>query len=116
MTKQDSSVTSLGSQPDESEYLFQLQQGTKNLNIFHIPKKKLKTYKLGFRILDGCGFCHVKSELYLGGGSRKDKYDNSFRRITSSGKASVLRSLPTAKCFFPMTYWETEDTIITLGG
>ena len=28
----------------------------------------------------------------------------------------ALKSLPTAKCAFPMTYWKREDVIIPLGG
>ena len=41
---------------------------------------------------------------------------NDFRRISSSGKVMKLESLPTKKNSFPMTYWQKEDTIITVGG
>ena len=54
--------------PTESEYLFQPKQYKKELAVFNIPKKKLKTIELDFTMPGGPGFCHVKNEFYLAGG------------------------------------------------
>lgn len=61
--------------------------------------------ELDFTLPNSPGFCHLKNELYLVGGSKEPKYLNDFTRINSSGKVAQLESLPTGKSYFPMTYW-----------
>ena len=56
------------SQPDESDYLYQLKQNCSDLSIFNIAKKELQRIKLEFEIPVTPGFCHIQSELYLAGG------------------------------------------------
>ena len=103
---------------NDSEHLFQLKQCTKRLTVFNIPEKKFTDIELDFVIPSCPGFCHIKNEFYLAGGSDFFSLNrlNDFRRISHSGKVVKLKSLPTKKSLFPMTYWEREDIIITLGG
>ena len=105
------------SRPDESEYLFQRKQGTKDMLVFHITEQKLTTRQLDFVIPNAPGFCHIKNELYLAGGQDlASSPSDYFRKISVLGKAEKLKSLPTKKASFPMTHWEKQNIIITLGG
>ena len=84
--------------------------------MFSIPEKRLTVCKVGFVIPYFGAFCHVNNELYLGGGRDYPKYFNDFRRISHTAKVTKLKSLPSKKELFPMTYWAQQDAIITLGG
>ena len=103
------------SQQKESQYLFHLQQKMKKLFMFTIVEKVIKTVNIDFKIPSAPGFCHLRNELYLGGGFLWGVRDK-FRNISHSGKVEELKSLPTAKAGFPMSYWSREDALVTVGG
>ena len=86
------------------------------MTVFNIPDKKFKEIELDFVVPEAPGFCHIKSDFYLGGGFIRPNRLNDFRRISHSGRVVKLKSLPTKKSHFPITYWEKQDIIITLGG
>ena len=104
------------SSPDESEYLFHLERWSKDVRVLNIPRRQFRTICLEWEVAECSGFCHVKNELYLGGGQRNSKLVDEFWKISPLGKVGKLESLPTAKERFPMTYWEREEVLITLGG
>ena len=59
--------------PDESEYLFQLKNGSKDLVVFSIPQKKFTTFELEFKTPRFPGSCHIKNEFYFAGGFYVDE-------------------------------------------
>ena len=71
---------------DESEYLFQLQQKSRRLGVFHIPKKELKTITLEFTLPKYSGFSHLNGSLYLGGGFLNERYLTQFKKIDWEGR------------------------------
>lgn len=101
---------------DESDYLFQLKQQSKHLSIFSIPKNELKYYQLDFTVPHEPGLCHIRNELYLAGGWIHYKYRTNFKRVSSTGAVVALKSMPAGKSAFPLTYWKTEDSVLTVGG
>ena len=84
--------------------------------MFNIPEKKFTAIELDFEIPTAPGFCHIQNELYLAGGSLYPQFYNDFRRINALGKAVTLKSLATGKSSFPMTNWERQNSVITIGG
>ena len=75
----------------------------------------MSTIEVDFTVPECPGFCHVKNALYLAGGCLTH-WLNDFRKISASGQTIKLKSIPTAKSRFPMTYWDREDLLFTVGG
>ena len=109
-------LTHNNSSPNKSEYLFQLKQGSKQVSIFNIPESELKTYELDFVIPAYFGFCHIEREFYCAGGSVDYEPQKEFRKISCIAETVSLKAMPTAKYLFPVTYWERDNSLITLGG
>ena len=58
----------------------------------------------------------MRKELFVGGGRLATKYLPDFVRLSVNGVVLTLSPMPAAKYAFPMSYWEREDSLITVGG